>query len=129
MRGRWCIGWAPLAALALYLLLVATAHWTAGRAEAVIPVCRFKLVTGIPCPTCGATRAAFSLLAGHLVEAWRFNPLMTCAYLAAPPWLGMAFFARRRVVVEFSRPARWVAVGALAVAAAGNWFYLIARGV
>ena len=37
--------------------------------------CPFKIVTGLPCPGCGMTRAAHATLQGRLVDAFRFNPV------------------------------------------------------
>src|SRR5690349_6936182 len=42
------------------------------------PVCTFRQLTGLPCITCGATRASLALLHGDLAAAWRLNPLV-CA--------------------------------------------------
>ena len=44
------------------------------------PGCWFRRLTGIPCPTCGATRCAMSLAHGDLVGAWRQNPLIFICY-------------------------------------------------
>lgn len=37
-------------------------------------VCAFKQATGVPCPTCGGTRAVKCLLRLDLVGAWNYNP-------------------------------------------------------
>jgi len=125
-RDAWAVVRAPLAALAAFLLLAALANWLAGVIGVLLCVCPFKLLTGLPCPGCGATRAALSLLSGHVREAWGFNPLMACAYLLAPLWLALRCLARKRAVIELSGPARWAAVSLLAVAICANWAYLIA---
>ena len=38
--------------------------------------CLIKITTGFPCPTCGMTRAVFSLLAFDIVQAFYFHPLV-----------------------------------------------------
>jgi len=38
------------------------------------PVCLLREWTGIPCPTCGTTRLAESLLSGEVLEAFTWNP-------------------------------------------------------
>lgn len=38
--------------------------------------CVFLYAFGIPCPGCGMTRAAFSLLRLDIIAAWRYNPLI-----------------------------------------------------
>lgn len=40
------------------------------------PVCLFHAMTGLDCPGCGATRAAYQLLHGHLLRALRDNALI-----------------------------------------------------
>jgi hypothetical protein len=36
--------------------------------------CSMLLTTGMPCPSCGLTRATSSVLRGDLVAAWHYNP-------------------------------------------------------
>ncbi|MBE5942716.1 MAG: DUF2752 domain-containing protein [Lachnospiraceae bacterium] len=36
-------------------------------------VCTLVIVTGIPCPACGLTRAGFSLLTLRFADAWNYN--------------------------------------------------------
>jgi len=40
------------------------------------PVCHFHETTGLLCAGCGASRAIYYLLHGHLATAFRFNPLL-----------------------------------------------------
>ena len=54
------------------------------------PTCLFHSLTGWNCPGCGATRAAYQLLHGHLLRALRDNALfiLTLVALAAQgAWL------------------------------------------
>lgn len=37
--------------------------------------CLLRAITGIPCPTCGSTRAMLSLLRLDFVGYWYFNPM------------------------------------------------------
>ncbi len=41
-----------------------------------IQLCLIKRLTGFACPTCGFTRGALSLLHGHIIQAWLYNPLL-----------------------------------------------------
>ena len=43
------------------------------------PTCLFHQMTGLLCPGCGSLRALHQLLHGHLVSAFRFNPLLVVA--------------------------------------------------
>ncbi len=66
--------------------------WAAGliygflRYQAAIPGwgCPFKDLTGIPCPTCGGTRALAALGRLDLREAILCNPMVTLIWLALP---------------------------------------------
>jgi hypothetical protein len=59
--------------------------------HAFYPVCVFHRVTGLQCPGCGASRAMYSLLHGHLLAALHFNPLFVLALpflaVSAGRWL------------------------------------------
>ncbi|HUI07284.1 MAG TPA: DUF2752 domain-containing protein [Verrucomicrobiae bacterium] len=41
----------------------------------IFPPCPLHQMTGLWCPGCGSTRALHELLHGHLLMAFRFNPL------------------------------------------------------
>jgi hypothetical protein len=41
-----------------------------------VQLCLVKRLTGYPCPTCGSTRGTLSLLHGHIIRAWLYNPLL-----------------------------------------------------
>jgi hypothetical protein len=96
------------------------------------PHCLFRAITGVPCLTCGGTRCARFLLAGHPDAALGWNPLVFAGIVLAAVFLAYAAavvaFSLPRLRVRFDTPreadiAR-VAVAAVAVA---NWIYLIFR--
>lgn len=39
-----------------------------------VPICPMVLLTGLPCPGCGMTRAAVLFLQGHWLAAWQMHP-------------------------------------------------------
>lgn len=66
-------------AFALLLLVLAVVHATGilpfGTLAGILPVfCPFELLTGIPCPGCGMTRAILCLIAGNPSDALLYNP-------------------------------------------------------
>ncbi len=90
-------------------------------------VCWFRNVAGIPCPTCGGTRAVLDLLAGKPLAAFLQNPLLMTAGVIAGAWLvGKIGFARE-VTLGMSRRERRAACAVLAVLFVLNWAYLIIR--
>lgn len=45
-----------------------------------IKLCLFSKWTQLPCPTCGSTRAFFSLLRGEFILAFLYNPLVVSLF-------------------------------------------------
>ena len=53
-------------------------------------VCLFKMVSGIPCPSCGSTRSVINLLKGNWSQGICINPLgiiVLLFMLTVPLWL------------------------------------------
>jgi hypothetical protein len=98
--------------------------------EIPVPLCPLKHITGIPCPTCGGTRALRALLGhGALLSALRWNPLVTAAALILLPCLVYAALVtifkwpRFRAALtptdqRFLRTTAWLAILA-------NWAFLV----
>ena len=89
--------------------------------------CVFRSLTGVPCPTCGTTRAATAFLDGNLIAAVAANPLAAMAGLlfvvGAPLATLWAIFRWR--VPELPAPLPiWIRVCAVVVLVA-NWLYVI----
>lgn len=92
------------------------------------PACAFRAISGVPCPTCGGTRALLALAQLDLGAALAWNPLVT---------LGVAVFfagglvalvrALRGQGVPDLPPPRW-AGGAAGLALAANWAFVVLTG-
>src|SRR5512143_2022666 len=52
------------------------------------PSCVFKGLTGVPCPTCGATRSVVHLARGEFFASLGMNPLVSLCFVIAV----LAFF-------------------------------------
>jgi len=93
------------------------------------PDCVFHSLTGLPCPTCGSTRAVAFLSRGHFLSAFRMNPATTVVFIA----LLTAFLCRiaarvfdlpgLRINLSHQEKTLVRAVAVLAVLL--NWAYLI----
>jgi hypothetical protein len=93
--------------------------------------CFFKLTTGLPCPTCGATRALGRLAHLDLAGAIAMNPLVAAGGLAVLAWgvVDLVLLPGRRAL-RFEARGPWpTRIRLLALAAlAANWaFLLLAR--
>lgn len=108
-----------------WLGVVALAAWLSARGGHEIILCLFKLATGKPCATCGATRGVLAALGGHVWRAWTYNPLVFTLLAIAAGLLAMRVIFARSLRLELTRPERRLAwVLAIAVLAA-NWAYVI----
>ena len=94
-------------------------------------VCVFKLTTGLPCVTCGSTRALGRLFHGDLYGAWHMNPLAATGALALVPWAAadlLLMTRGRALAVDLAPSAARAARIAVVAAALANWAYLVAAG-
>ena len=95
----------------------------------IVPACTFKGLTGIPCPTCGATRAALYLSQGEIVAALAMNPLTTLGFMAAILYLLYSVVTLAcdlpRVNFLFTDREKNMVRAALVILLFAQWFYLI----
>ena len=95
------------------------------------PICIFHNLTGWPCLTCGATRAAAQFLHGNLLSAWNWNPLVfavLCGLLVFDVYAAFVVIARAprlRILLTSAEKIiiRFLVITALAL----NWIYLLGQ--
>jgi hypothetical protein len=96
-----------------------------------VALCYFKLLTGLPCPTCGSTRSVGQLFALDVPAAFAMNPLVTLAAFGIAAWAAadLALLPRQRALGFDVAPRLAVALRAVAVVVVvANWAYLLAAG-
>jgi hypothetical protein len=94
-------------------------------------LCYVKLMTRLPCPTCGSTRAVGRLFALDIPGALSMNPLTTLAAFAVALWAtaDLALLPQKRALgLELSPPAGRALRLAVVVAVVANWAFLVAAG-
>jgi len=92
------------------------------------PPCTFHALTGLPCPSCGATRSAVFLAEGHLLDSLRVNPLFFAAYVALIVWgvVGVwSSLSKRSLRLALSTWEKRALRIATVIAVVANWLYLI----
>ena len=96
-----------------------------------LTLCVFKGLTGLPCPTCGGTRALGRLAALDFGGALSQNPVAAVGAVVVAAWAlaDLALLPRRRalgleVAPRLGLALRWGAVFLFLA----NWVYLVAAG-
>ncbi len=113
---------------------VALSMLGAGRLLPVLslaPQCMFRKLTGLPCPTCGATRSVVHLAQGDISAAFMMNPLAAGGVLIA-----VFFFFYSAVTLLFELPrfrfllreseSKAIRLGSVALLLT-QWAYLLMR--
>jgi hypothetical protein len=111
------------------LLLVAMSPW-APQLAAGAPGCPVKSISGLPCPTCGATRAAVALAELDLLAAVALNPLVAAAWmgLVVGGLAALLWSVTGRQLPSVPRRLPLAPRLAFVAAVAVNWFYLVIAG-
>src|SRR5207249_5356888 len=96
------------------------------------PHCLFLAVTGHPCVTCGATRAAIAFFHLDFWSAWKWNPLVFAALCGLTIFDAYAFAvlvirAPRLRVVQFTRSEKSFLRLIAVILLLSNWIYLLSR--
>jgi hypothetical protein len=98
----------------------------------------FRGLTGLPCPSCGATRASVLLLTGKVEASFMMNPLgalILTGLLVVPVYLIVdrlrgadSFFRWYVASEELVRRNKWTAASGILLVIA-NWAWNIFKGL
>jgi uncharacterized membrane protein len=112
-------------AVLLWLALGGTAILLSNHFNRPINLCLFKRLTGISCPTCGFTRGGLSLLKGHVIQAWLYNPLLFSALSLLSIAIAIRLIFGRSLQIHLTRKEHitaWIlAIAMLFI----NWAYVV----
>jgi hypothetical protein len=97
--------------------------------QAHIGICPLRRLTGIPCPTCGTTRAVLALLRGDWSAAFTSNPLASGLALAAGLYAVIAaalFLVKGKIpVLQCTRRGWMLILGTGLLLAVLNWIAMM----
>jgi hypothetical protein len=122
-RPPWPL-WAMLLVL-VWSTLGTALVWLGAHFHRPVQLCLIKRLTGVPCPTCGFTRGAISLLGGHIIQAWLYNPLLYLALAIFFAATAVRIITSRSIKINLTRKESctvWILAGVLFFA---NWIYVI----
>jgi hypothetical protein len=74
----------------LAYMIIGVIGWVCARflphVDRFIPPCMFRMITGLPCPACGATHSGMYLSHFQISKAFSANPFFFLLYLALAVW-------------------------------------------
>jgi hypothetical protein len=125
-------GAAPLGAIFGGIgLVVAAAAGLLGLDRLPVTFCVFKGMTGLPCPTCGSTRAVARLFGLDPAGSLAMNPFTTLVAVVIAAWalVDLLLIPRGRALRVGVSPSLGRALRIAAFAAFfANWVYLLLAG-
>ena len=120
------------ALLMLPLFFLPLGAYLVGSGALNLGTCGFKVIMGLPCLTCGSTRATMYLFQGNVLEALHHQPMMMLIYMVLTSW-GLvslwAFFARKSVRLKLTDRQDLLLKIALVGIPLSNWTYLVFAGI
>ena len=105
--------------------------------EKTVGLCLIKHATNIPCPSCGSTRAALSLVHGDFLKSLYINPfgiIIASIMLITPIWIFVDVATRKNTLLEFYKKIEVVLKKpgiaiALVLLVTVNWIWNIVKGL
>ena len=105
--------------------------WAVFKADLPLPKCLWHQFTGLPCPSCGGTRCARSILHGSWQTAFAMNPLVFLSIVGAILYdlYAAVVLLFRLPRLRFDDPPPWLSFWSrlsVAILFVANWTWLIA---
>jgi len=96
-------------------------------------LCVFKNMTGVPCPSCGSTRATVQLLQGRFIDSILLNPLALIANILiviSSIWMFKDLIFKQETFMPFLKKDwnLWLKIGLLIIVLV-NWVWNIQKGL
>jgi hypothetical protein len=125
--------WAPLPRQRSFFLLVGSLLLIGGIIGLFhlcgVMLCPLKKYTGIPCFTCGSTRAVFELFHGNVTTAFRLQPLVISLHFIIAPlaavYLYTATLQKRLPLLSLTQTEKTIFFIVILSLTLLNWAYLV----
>jgi len=96
-------------------------------------LCFFKSITGVPCPSCGSTRATLEIFKGNFLKSIFINPLAIVTnifFFISLFWLIKDFVKNERTFLQFLKKDWYLRTKILfLILILLNWFWNIKKGL
>jgi hypothetical protein len=106
--------------------------WMVQQPWGNLGTCALKATVGLPCLSCGATRATIRLLYGDVAGAISLQPMIMAVYAALALWglVSFGLFVRdKRAKIHLNATESKIFKISLIVVPLVNWAYLIVVGI
>ncbi len=126
-----------IACLAGYIWVFVSYKYVDKFLNSDVEVCPIKIVTNIPCPSCGSTRAVLLLLEGDIISSILLNPfglIITFIMIFFPLMMLYDLITRKETYFKFYKKTeiilrhKWIAISAIAIVLL-NWIWNIYKGL
>lgn len=120
----------PIAALivgGVWFLFVLAGVFLHRRYNVPLNFCLFRRITGLPCPTCGATTGGLHILNGKILEGWLANPFVYTTIPVIGFHLIFQIITGYTIRYRYSVVGRKIAAVLLTAAIFVNWVYVIMK--
>lgn len=117
--------WIATAFVALWAGVVYAIHTFGTVTGQNMLLCVLRRTTGIPCPTCGSTRAVFDIASGQLLDGFLHNPLVVTLLAVGTGIVLLRFIFGKQLAVTLNSKERTLAWTTLLTLVGLNWWYVI----
>jgi hypothetical protein len=91
-----------------------------------LPSCTFRELTGLPCPTCGASRALVYLSQGDILSSVAMNPLISLCLIASLLYFAYSLFTLKgaRISLVLTKTDKNIVRASVLFMVLVNWCFL-----
>jgi hypothetical protein len=129
-RQRLACAWICIAFSALCIAIILAA-FNPDFVSRMLPPCGFKMRTGLPCPTCGYTRAVLAFFRGDIFTAFYIQPAggVLCLLMVLTIFLSFIFAVFGVYFSFLKRLKLWIILLTAIIVIVGGWAVMLVRAL